>query len=285
MLSEYKDSFIRLEHPLKPKHLVFCDFDETYFPHVLLDQHRRELEELEAFIERKSREGELMIGWVSGSKLEDILRKMSGGKFRIFPHFIASDLGTELTYVTQEHYGARDEQWDLRLESSGFSEEAVKTLVRELSREYDVDLTPQTQLGSSRFKWNFYYRQRDPLTDLHTIKHIRDLAGRYRVDVNINRCNPLAGDPEDCYDVDFIPLGTGKAEIVRFMLERYGVQPEHAFAFGDSGNDLLMLQAVRHGYLVHNATEEAKGLHPLVSEGAYVKGILHVLKDHLQAGA
>lgn len=283
MLLEYKDSFVRLEHPRKPKHLVFCDFDETYFPHVLLEEHRRELEELETFIERKSREGELMIGWVSGSKLEDILNKMNKGKFRIFPHFIASDLGTELTYMTRERYGTRDEQWDLRITGSGFSEEAVSTAVRRLSREHGVELTPQTQLGSSRFKWNFYYRQKDPVTDRHAVEYIRHLAGQYRLDVNINRCNPLAGDPEDCYDVDFIPLGTGKAEIVRFMLERYGAGPEHAFAFGDSGNDLLMLQAVRHGYLVHNATEEAKGLHPLVSEGAYVKGILHALKKHLQA--
>ncbi|SEF42908.1 HAD-IIB family hydrolase [Paenibacillus sp. UNC499MF] len=283
MLLEYKDSFVRLEHPENPKHLVFCDFDETYFPHVLLEEHRRELEELETFIERKSREGELMIGWVSGSKLEDILNKMNKGKFRIFPHFIASDLGTELTYMTWERYGTRDEQWDSRLTSSGFSEEAVGTVVRRLSQEHGVELTPQTQLGSSRFKWNFYYWQKDPVTDRHAVEYIRRLAGRYRLDVNINRCNPLAGDPEDCYDVDFIPLGTGKAEIVRFMLGRYGVGPEHAFAFGDSGNDLLMLQAVRHGYLVHNATEEAKGMHPLVSEGAYVKGILHVLQEHLQA--
>ena len=54
--------------------------------------------ELEDYLEQKSKDGELIIGWVTGSSIESIIDKMGRGKFRYFPHFIASDLGTEITY-------------------------------------------------------------------------------------------------------------------------------------------------------------------------------------------
>lgn len=43
---------------------------------------------------------------------------------------------------------------------------------------------------------------------------------------------------------------------MKFILDKYELDKSNAIAFGDSGNDLRMLQAVRHGYLVENATEE-----------------------------
>lgn len=39
-----------------------------------------------------------------------------------------------------------------------------------------------------------------------------------------------------------------------------------------------MLQAVRHGYLVENATEEAKKTHSMLAQGEYSIGILNTLK-------
>ncbi|MWK45129.1 HAD hydrolase family protein, partial [Escherichia coli] len=100
----------------------------------------------------------------------------------------------------------------------------------------------------------------------------------YGVSVNINRCNPLAGDPEDSYDVDFIPIGTGKNEIVTFMLEKYNLNTERAIAFGDSGNDVRMLQTVGNGYLLKNGTQEAKNWDNLITDREYAKGITNTLK-------
>lgn len=110
------------------------------------------------------------------------------------------------------------------------------------------------------------------------MKNIKEIAEQYQVGVNINRCNPLAGDPEDCYDVDFIPIGTGKDEFVKFILGKYDLRRENAIAFGDSGNDLKMLKAVQHGYLIQNATEEAKKAHSMLVQGEYSIGILNTLK-------
>ena len=62
------------------------------------------------------------------------------------------------------------------------------------------------------------------------------------------------------------------------MCEYYQVPLANTIAFGDSGNDVEMLKTVKHGYLLGNATEEAKGLHDKVTVSHYSSGILEVLK-------
>lgn len=75
-------------------------------------------------------------------------------------------------------------------------------------------------------------------------------------------------------------MGTGKNEIVKFMLEKYNLNTEKAIAFGDSGNDVRMLQAVGNGYLLKNATQEAKNLHQLITDSEYSKRNYEYLKKN-----
>ncbi|MCY8318788.1 HAD-IIB family hydrolase [Bacillus vallismortis] len=271
--SEYK-TLSKVEHP---KYIVFCDFDETYFPHTIDEQKQQHIYELEDYLEQKSKDGELQIGWVTGSSIESILDKMGRGKFRYFPHFIASDLGTEITYFSEHNFGQQDHEWNSRINES-FSKEKIEMLVKQLRENENIFLDPQTQLGKSRYKHNFYYQEQDEINDEKNLSAIENICEEYGVSVNINRCNPLAGDPEGSYDVDFIPMRTGKHEIVKFMLEKYNLNAENAIAFGDSGNDVRMLQAVGNGYLLKNATQEAKNLHHLISDSEYSKGITNTLK-------
>ncbi|MDI5788111.1 HAD family hydrolase [Bacillus licheniformis] len=42
--------------------------------------------------------------------------------------------------------------------------------------------------------------------------------------------------------MDFIPLRTGKPYIVDFILDKFAIERENSFAFGDSGNDVDMLK-------------------------------------------
>lgn len=58
----------------------------------------------------------------------------------------------------------------------------------------------------------------------------------------------------------------------------YKVPLTNTIAFGDSGNDVEMLKTVQHGYLLANATAEARSLHNKVTQSVYSKGILEVLK-------
>lgn len=282
MLSSSKGGFRLLPTVDSPKYIVFSDFDETYYPHEMTNERQKALYELEDYLEEKSQQGLLLIGWVTGSSLESILHKMEKGNFRSFPHFIASDLGTEITYFLDHNFLLQDLDWQSTIDQTNFNKKNIDEIISLLNKE-DIELSPQTQLGSSRYKKNFYYRSSmNTKMDKRNLSKIKEVVKKFGLNVNINRCNPLAGDPEDSYDIDFIPTGTGKDEIVRFMLEKYKVHPEYAIAFGDSGNDLKMLKAVKHGYLVENAVKEAKDNHTHISTGPYSQGIMNTLKSIIQ---
>lgn len=53
--------------------------------------------------------------------------------------------------------------------------------------------------------------------------------------------------------IEVMPGGTSKANAVRTLCELWGVDPAAAIAFGDSYNDVPMLEAVGRGFLMANA--------------------------------
>lgn len=278
MLLYKLEEFISLSTVDRPKYIIFSDFDETYYPHNMNDMRQKELYELEEYLKEKSIDGELLFGLVTGSSMEIVLNKMKKGNLRYFPHFIASDLGTEINYFSECNLGEPDLEWNSRLKNSEFSKEKIEEIVDSLWN-INIFLNPQTQLGGSRYKRNYYYKVQNDITDKENLLAIKTIGDQYGVSVNINRCNPLAGDPEDSYDVDFIPNGTGKDEIVRFMLDKYNLTSKYAIAFGDSGNDLSMLRTVGQGYLLENATQEAKNAYGRQTKEQYSQGIIKTLKS------
>jgi len=120
---------------------------------------------------------------------------------------------------------------------------------------------------------NYYYHDHQEAA----FERIREATRTVGIAVNISRCNPLAGDPDGSYDIDFIPEGAGKTAAVEYVCGRFSFRAEDAYAFGDSGNDLGMLKRVGNGYVLGNGTEQAKRTHQRVTEKSYAAGILEVL--------
>lgn len=63
----------------------------------------------------------------------------------------------------------------------------------------------------------------------------------------------------DCIDRggtfrEFVPRGYSKATGIQFVLDRYGLSLENAYALGDSNNDLPMLSYVPHSIAMGNAS-------------------------------
>ncbi len=261
----------------EPKYVVFTDFDETYLAHQNTDCHQNDLQELEEYLLNETYHKQIFFGWVTGSSLTSVFDKINRCGLRLLPHFIASSLGTELIYFNQKQSGQKDKTWENNLIKTGFSDILVHDLVSFLKLD-NINLIPQPQIEDSRFLKNYYYHQQNTLLDAQALSKIKDLVNKAGIAVNISQCNPLSGDPNNCYDVDFIPAGTGKKQIVNFILNQTNVSYQNSIAFGESGNDIEMLQTVRHGYLVGNSTNEAKKLHSQIEENEYAKGILSVLK-------
>lgn len=266
--------------PAKPKYIVFCDFDESYFPHHQTKDWKESIRRLEEFIFEKSEQDGLMIGLVTGSRLNWVFEKMASGGYRYVPHFIASAFGTQIHYFTETEMGKVDEEWKQHIDRQGYSYEKIEEILR-LLREKDIVLKRQEYVEFVDYSHSYYYFMKNTEEDEKNIQYIRELAVSFGITVNISRCNPHVGDPEDAYDVDFISPGAGKDEIVKFVLKKFGVERINSFAFGDSGNDLKMLKTVGNGYLLENATQEAKKKYNRVAEGPYTDGIYKTLMNRM----
>lgn len=127
------------------------------------------------------------------------------------------------------------------------------------------------------FKVSYYYPEGPSMAD--DFATIRTLADEQRIRVVFTRCNPAAGDPPDCYDVEFIPLCCGKDQAVSFLMEEIALPKEAIIAFGDSANDFAMFAQAGRGYLVGNADPFAVKQHGSSLDTAYCHGILSVLKE------
>ena len=80
--------------------------------------------------------------------------------------------------------------------------------------------------------------------------------------------------------VDVIPLTGGKGSAIRHILDYYGLEPAEALAFGDSHNDVEMLQAVGTGVAMGNATEQLKAIAAHVCDPVSQDGIYHYCLEH-----
>ncbi|MFS0559196.1 HAD-IIB family hydrolase [Terribacillus sp. 179-K 1B1 HS] len=258
------------------KALICFDFDETYFPHACEDGQLKDLHAMELYLNRIARQHHVKIAWVTGSDCAALADKMERAHLTYMPHFIAANLGTELYQITADGELKEIYDWRRLLPIQEEFNQLVDGLIHQLSLD-GTALQPQTSHGQSAYKKNFYYfPDGDDMTGV--MGRLRRAAAAAKIGLNVNACNPRAGDPNGAYDVDFIPLRTGKRAAVQFLANYCKVEPAQIYAFGDSGNDLEMLQYAGHGFLVANATEEAKQKHSQMCRTPYAAGIQSTLK-------
>lgn len=79
--------------------------------------------------------------------------------------------------------------------------------------------------------------------------------------------------------IEVMPAGTSKAGAVRTLCDLWGIDPADAFAFGDNYNDLPMLEAVGHGYLMGNAPAELLARMPLHAPANDDDGVARVIEE------
>jgi len=80
--------------------------------------------------------------------------------------------------------------------------------------------------------------------------------------------------------VDVIPAGSGKGIAIARVLGHFGLDASQAMAFGDSQNDLEMLQAVGTGVAMGNASAQVKAIADDVCGAVSEDGIYHYCLAH-----
>ncbi len=263
-----------LSYPTRVDRLVISDFDETYMPYLDSDKWRSGIGDLELFVESNRERLSLLIGWVTGSSLSSVIKKVDGNISRL-PHFIAPCLGSELYWVNGNSIEV-SEQWEALIRDSGFRPERVEGAIEALRAE-GIDMPKQIEDYQGRNQKVYYYYPSDSY--LNDIERIKDIASQIGAKALVTMCNPAAGDPENCYDVQFLPKCCGKSEVMHFVMNSYGVAVENTWAFGDSFNDYEVLMAAGNPYLVANADLALKSLFPQsILKHSYCHGIKEALE-------
>lgn len=264
-----------LEFPF-PDHIktvVCCDLDETYIPFESKNKPKGGVELLEEFLCSEGSHKGMLLGWITGTNRESALRK-AHNYIKISPNFICCSLGTEFYWVKGGVLTPSD-SWKKRIIQSGYEESKIFNIVK-LAKDNGIDLVTQPDDYQGDFKKSFYYTINESMDA--DFAWLKEAAKQASSRVVFTRCNPAAGDPEDCFDVEFIPTCCGKDETVSFIIDELNVKKNSIYAFGDSCNDFPMFERSGHGYLVSNADPEAVKQHGTNLDEPYCHGILSVLK-------
>ena len=77
---------------------------------------------------------------------------------------------------------------------------------------------------------------------------------------------------------ELVPAGYSKGKGIDILREKLGVKPENCYAFGDSRNDLTMLQHAGHSIAMGNADEDVKAVCSYVTDLPENDGIEKAMK-------
>lgn len=78
--------------------------------------------------------------------------------------------------------------------------------------------------------------------------------------------------------VEFVPNGYNKATGIQFVCEHLGIEHKNTYAFGDSNNDLEMLEYAACGIAMGNGTKTAKEAADYITDDIHEDGIYNALK-------
>ncbi len=279
VLQPLGDRRMYLPRVISPRWIVFVDFDETYLAHDGSPERRRDRRALEQLLLEEARSLEIVFGWVADGPIDVVAHDVASHGLRFVPHFVASSWGAELDFFTREEGRRPVAEWDARVASTGFSRTRVSNAIEELARR-GISLMKREQTG--RRLDSYLFEPSSKTRSLEVAAMIQKAAERHNIGAHVYPCHPALGEPEGAYDVDFVPRGIGKKQVVDFVLERFGIPKSRAFAFGDDVGDVEMLTTVDHGYLVDNATDEARRRFSRTAGASYARGILDVLERRLE---
>ncbi|HFI2431293.1 Cof-type HAD-IIB family hydrolase [Streptococcus sp. 2022WUSS037] len=81
--------------------------------------------------------------------------------------------------------------------------------------------------------------------------------------------------------IDILPQGIHKAWGLEQVLNRLDIEPEQVMAFGDSDNDIEMLNYVGYSYAMENATDKVKAVAKYLAPSHLEAGVLQVIEEYI----
>lgn len=258
-----------------PQYIIFSDLDETLFDHNDPSHYwYHQLEDYLAFL-RTSKKIYFVI--LTGCNLYEANKKMQGLNMLIKPDYLGVGFGTDIYYRNPNNEFIEDLTWKASLHHS-YNKKVISKIINELKKQ-NINLVSEER-SENKFKDSYYYF--GTISQQAQLRIIRQISAQFNIKPIISKCNENIGDPADAYDVDFIPLNTGKAKAAKHIINATNVSRENIFAFGDSENDLELLKNVTNAYAVSNATKELKQHKIKVCRYNHARGILDSLQNYFE---
>lgn len=102
-------------------------------------------------------------------------------------------------------------------------------------------------------------------------------------------CRRLLRDIPGIYVTSSVPnlveIGhekAGKGNTLRYLLNRLGISPQEAMAFGDADNDISMLSAVKYGIAMENGTQACREAAAFLTASNQEDGVAKMIFSFLQ---
>ncbi len=80
------------------------------------------------------------------------------------------------------------------------------------------------------------------------------------------------------YFCEIVPRGFSKATGIQFLLEYFGIDWENSYAFGDSANDLPMLEYVKNSIVMGESDDTIKNKASFVTKSVREDGLFYAMK-------
>lgn len=105
------------------------------------------------------------------------------------------------------------------------------------------------------------------------VKALDSLNGYFNEDIDVTTSKP--------YFLEFMATGVSKGNAVTLLCEKLDIDLSQVVAFGDSPNDISMLEIVGRSYAMDNANDQVKSIADEVTLSNAENGIPHALKQLL----
>ncbi len=223
------------------------------------------LETLQNHLEEHRQTYGTKIVYATGRSLY-LYQELAQEKSLITPDGLITSVGTEIYFDPfQNQY---DREWATIL-SQGWDRDKIV----EIASQYP-QLTPQPESEQNDFKISYYLPEKEAVEVIPNLKSDLSQSGLQTKIVY------SAG-----MDLDILPINGDKGLALKYLREKWEVEPDNTVACGDSGNDIALFQGIERGIIVGNAKTELRQWyishqkpHHYLSSAPYAGGILEGLK-------
>ncbi len=201
---------------------------------------------------------------------QDIQFCLATGRPQPYAEAMAQVLGLSTPFICENGAFVFHPKYDKPIHWIKASKRRTLDKLRKLLVEANYTLEMGNE-GSLSISWDGMRRMKEA----EIAHHRRTMAEHYRA-FGFKWTNSSTS-------IDIMVKGFSKRTAASFLLKRYGLEPENAYAIGDSDNDRKLLDYVEVPMCPANATDAIKERCAMVASAPGVAGVVELLSGVLSA--